>query len=622
VATKYEIDIATKMSGGESAASQLVALSSGLAATGAAATTAASTLSASSAAYKQSEVAAAKAAAAAESMAAKTALAAAALAKAAESGKLGAYDSAAAKLQRVSDEEIKLRGVADAAAAALVAEAAALDGVAAQAAAASAAHEALGAKIKETEAAMKAAADASAIADAEAEADALATSQLLIAEAAYTAAEAERKLADQLAASSSAMAASKSASEGLAAASQKEAAARTQAAAALKANGNAQREMWGHQKAGIKTALSIVAAMAAVAAGALAGVWAIAKWGIGLADAARDAKNGGADILSLATQSKKFGKNLAETFGGLKIDGLLKGLSVMVALFDKNTAAGRFLKFVFESVFQPLIDGVAAAAVPIEAFLLGAAIGALRMYIAFKPAIKAVKELFGAGSVSLADMLSAGEVAGKLLFGAIVAVVAVVGAVVGGLVAMHQAIGAAVGMAVSLGTAIRDGIGGAIDYLSGLSLSEIGSALIDGLVSGITAGAGAVIAAVTGIAGGAISAAKSALGISSPSKVFAGIGGFTAEGFAGGVEDGTADASSAMESMVAPPSAGRLAAIGNASGSTGGATASTGGGISLTGPFNFYGVKDAGDAVGMFEAMLNRTLAGDSLSLGGGEVPA
>ena len=82
-----------------------------------------------------------------------------------------------------------------------------------------------------------------------------------------------------------------------------------------------------------------------------------------------------------------------------------------------------------------------------------------------------------------------------------------------------------------------------------------GGQMIDGLVGGITSGAERVTAAVRGLASDAITAARETLGIASPSRVFAEIGGHTAEGFERGVHGGTRGAQDAMAAMVAPPDA-------------------------------------------------------------------
>lgn len=69
-------------------------------------------------------------------------------------------------------------------------------------------------------------------------------------------------------------------------------------------------------------------------------------------------------------------------------------------------------------------------------------------------------------------------------------------------------------------------------------LLTIGGQIVDGLINGITGGASRVANAISNMATTAINTAKSILGIASPSKVFAGIGAFTSEGFAEGILGG------------------------------------------------------------------------------------
>ena len=66
--------------------------------------------------------------------------------------------------------------------------------------------------------------------------------------------------------------------------------------------------------------------------------------------------------------------------------------------------------------------------------------------------------------------------------------------------------------------------------------SELGKRIIDGIVAGLMGGINAVIDAATAVAQGALDAAKSILGIQSPSKAFAEIGNFSGLGFVQGFQ--------------------------------------------------------------------------------------
>jgi hypothetical protein len=159
-------------------------------------------------------------------------------------------------------------------------------------------------------------------------------------------------------------------------------------------------------------------------------------------------------------------------------------------------------------------------------------------------------------------------------------------------------------------------------------VSTIGGDIIAGIVAGITGGAGAVINAIGGAVTGAIDHAEKLLGIKSPSKVFAKIGGYTAEGFAGGVEDGAPAAQDAMSSMVSPSDAkqaalsGDLGAFANIPSPAdapraGAAPAASGAGVDLShAVFQFYGVEGAADVEGRMGEILTKILEGKAAQLG------
>jgi len=83
-----------------------------------------------------------------------------------------------------------------------------------------------------------------------------------------------------------------------------------------------------------------------------------------------------------------------------------------------------------------------------------------------------------------------------------------------------------------------------------LTFTGIGTALVRGLVNGVRGAAGAAYESLRGLANGVVSTVKVALGIRSPSRVFAQLGGHVADGFALGIEGGTGGVRSAIGSMV------------------------------------------------------------------------
>lgn len=85
---------------------------------------------------------------------------------------------------------------------------------------------------------------------------------------------------------------------------------------------------------------------------------------------------------------------------------------------------------------------------------------------------------------------------------------------------------------------------------AGLWLANTGTQLIQGLVRGIQAGAGAVFSAISGVVTGAIDWAKELLGIASPSKVFMEIGAFTGQGFVAGIESQARKVQASVNAMI------------------------------------------------------------------------
>ena len=82
------------------------------------------------------------------------------------------------------------------------------------------------------------------------------------------------------------------------------------------------------------------------------------------------------------------------------------------------------------------------------------------------------------------------------------------------------------------------------------AFTNVGDAMISGMVSGLMSGQSRVTAAARQVALSAYNAAKSALGIKSPSKVFEQLGIYTAEGYALGIESGYTMVGRALEGLL------------------------------------------------------------------------
>lgn len=108
---------------------------------------------------------------------------------------------------------------------------------------------------------------------------------------------------------------------------------------------------------------------------------------------------------------------------------------------------------------------------------------------------------------------------------------------------------------------VTGAVNGTLGALAGLvsyfftAASNIGTAIKDGLVTGITSLPGRVTDAVSGVAHGAIDSVRDTLGIRSPSRVMMELGGRAAEGFALGVDGGGLSVNNALTNLVSPPAA-------------------------------------------------------------------
>lgn len=322
-------------------------------------------------------------------------------------------------------------------------------------------------------------------------------------------------------------------------------------------------------------------------------------------------------MLSLDNQASRFKSNVAGIFSGLKIEGLLEGLQKLVALFDTSTVTGKAMKVVFESLFQPVVDGLTSIIPKARTTFIQLEILALKAMIAIKP-YGSVLQAIGYGFLILGAVV-VGAVAifvgaGLLMVAAFAALLGLPFAIKAGFDSLGASIQSTIGAVTQWFTAKFAEVSA---FLEGLSFADIGTNLIMGLANGITGAGGAVLSAITGVVGGAVDAAKAKLGIASPSKVFAEIGANTAAGMAGGVDDNAGDVKGSLESMVAPPETASAGA-----GAAKGSSSSGGGGGSFAGAvFNLYGVEGAEDAEARIGALLTRLLEGDASQLGG-QVPA
>jgi hypothetical protein len=289
-----------------------------------------------------------------------------------------------------------------------------------------------------------------------------------------------------------------------------------------------------------------------------------------------DMKGGKGTSEEMALLAKQAGvvgdgaKAAAARFGTL--NGALSSLDntkteALTQIFDKikpsiNAAAGKVAQFadafLSSAKGQKVINAISAsivfladtvaASIPVVASAFETVVDVgTKVYNAYQ----SVASIFQTNSTAAA--LASAAFGGLKIIG--YALAGVLGIIVAGallLAAPFIAAGAAVAVLVG---AIGAGLGTLWDFVA--SVPKIGSAIIDGLIGGIMSKVASLKATIGNIAGAVSGGFKSALGINSPSKVFAEFGKHTATGYEQGVDkhmpDGKEFASSVSPGGSAAP---------------------------------------------------------------------
>ncbi|MEQ9321674.1 MAG: hypothetical protein RIF41_21080, partial [Polyangiaceae bacterium] len=234
-------------------------------------------------------------------------------------------------------------------------------------------------------------------------------------------------------------------------------------------------------------------------------------------------------MLSLDSQGERLKQNVTGLFAGIKIDGFLEALNEVVKLFDSSTASGQALKFILETVFQPLVDAATSAIPKIIRGFLQLQIAVLKAYIAVQKLKEALPDTSGGqggtgGMRANIDTFNAMAAAANAAHGPI----------------------DATGQAYNRMKAAMQG--GAND-LKATSLGGVGANMVSSLATSITAGQSTVVSAMTSTVQAAIKAAEAAAEIASPSKVMQRLGRFLPQGMAMGIDDESATVAKSAESM-------------------------------------------------------------------------
>jgi len=219
-------------------------------------------------------------------------------------------------------------------------------------------------------------------------------------------------------------------------------------------------------------------------------------------------------MLSLDSQGERLKQNVSGLFKDIKIDGFLSALNEVVKLFDSSTASGQALKFILETMFQPLIDAATRAIPRIVRGFLKLEIAVLKTYIA----IQKLKEVLPKGDTGTGGMRVQVDT-----FNAMAAAAKGAHAGVSGVKSSYNAMLAV----VDAGNA----------KLSGISLGDIGANMMGSLADSITSGGSAVVSAISNVVDGAIAKAEAILEIASPSKRLRRMGRYAMQGLGLGADD-------------------------------------------------------------------------------------
>jgi hypothetical protein len=282
----------------------------------------------------------------------------------------------------------------------------------------------------------------------------------------------------------------------------------------------------------------------------------------------------------LPTIAKKLKDSLRQLTEGVNLAPVLEGIASLAQLFDKSTVAGKGMKD-FITAFGNEVGKIFTAAVPlVRVFVTQLVIEMVKLRIVFADVSNYIEDTFGVTLGGLGDRfftLENAVTAAKVVFwgtvgvlGALVAVAAILAAPFIALAAAWEYAG---NVGKEFGTWLRK------EFLE-TDWSQLGTNIIDGIVNGFRSGVDRLKAAVMNGAEAAKGAFKGALGIKSPSRVFAEYGEQTTAGFVKGVDATSGKATAAVTSMVKAPSA-------VAKGGAGG-----GGPVSVTLTLNFPSVKD------------------------------
>lgn len=291
-------------------------------------------------------------------------------------------------------------------------------------------------------------------------------------------------------------------------------------------------------------------------------------------------------MTSLQVQQLKAHENWNSLFRGIRIEPFLDSLKRLRDILNVNTAAGQALKSLFTTFLQPLFGAAETGLVFMRRFFKQMLIGAMEMKIAYQEVRNWFARTFGKSQVTqaqdLLDTIDLGRyavyalataftlLATKATISAVTALVRFGATLLATVIpAVWSAVTATASFAVSIlavtwpfllaAVAVAAFVAGVLalyDLWNEIDWTDLGRNLWKGIVDGLKGGWEAVKSVFSDLADEAAKAFKTALGIASPSKVFAELGLEIPKGVAAGIQLGTPAAQQAAAAVVTAPELG------------------------------------------------------------------
>lgn len=257
-----------------------------------------------------------------------------------------------------------------------------------------------------------------------------------------------------------------------------------------------------------------------------------------------------AKLLDLDVMAEKLHERFQSLTKGVNLTPLVKAFQTIGSVFDETTVSGSTLKSLVTLVGSGLVSAFAKVAPIAKTFMKGLIIGALDVAIGFYVVKNKIRDTFaGSDFLKKFDTMKAALLAGKVVIYGVAAGLALVAA---SMVAIGVGIAALAVPFVTPFVLLYAAVTKTRDLLAGINWTDIGRSIVDGLVNGLKAGAAFLKESVTALADSIKTGFTGALGIHSPSKVFAQYGQFSAEGYAQGVDRGAPEARASLASLTAP----------------------------------------------------------------------